>query len=123
MNVEEDFAAQRAGIVRHYVDITLKRAGLKRGRGRPSKPSTKPVHVVADPLLTAKQSSAELNISSATFYRAVRDGQLPPPTYVRPGAPRWRRSTLHAAVEVTAKTPSERMAERQAAKVKARLAG
>ena len=71
---------------------------------------------VADPWLPAKQAALELGISQPTFYRAVAAGTLPAPTYVVPGAPRWRRSKLHAAAEATAKRPNEAMAERVAAR-------
>jgi predicted DNA-binding transcriptional regulator AlpA len=52
-----------------------------------------------DPLLTARESAAELSISLPAFWKAVADGRLPAPIYVLPRAPRWRRSELRGTVE------------------------
>lgn len=51
-----------------------------------------------DPLLTAAEGAAELNIAKSTFWDGVRDGRLPKPVYVARRCPRWRRSELLAAI-------------------------
>lgn len=58
----------------------------------------KPVYVPDDPFLTAKKAAAELGIGISTVWAAVKSGRLPAPTYVTPRCPRWRRSSLRAAV-------------------------
>lgn len=60
-----------------------------------------------DPLLTARQSADDLNISMAALWKGVADGRLPAPFYVLPRAPRWRRSELRAALEANRMLPSE----------------
>lgn len=52
-----------------------------------------------DPLLTAEEAAAETGRALSTFWRDVKRGTLPPPYYVTPRAPRWRRSELWAAIE------------------------
>lgn len=52
-----------------------------------------------DPLLNAPESAAETGRAISTFWRDVKAGRLPPPYYVTPRCPRWRRSELRAAVD------------------------
>ena len=62
---------------------------------------------VDDPLLTARQSADELNISLPGFWKGVAEGNLPAPVYVLPRAPRWRRSELRAVLETRRMLPAE----------------
>lgn len=53
---------------------------------------------VADPLLTARESAAVLQVSIPTFWRRVADRTVPPP--VKIGAlSRWPRSEISAVIE------------------------
>jgi predicted DNA-binding transcriptional regulator AlpA len=54
-----------------------------------------------DPLLTARQSADEANVSIAAWWKAVSTGRVPAPVYPLPRAPRWRRSEVRAAIEAT----------------------
>ena len=54
-----------------------------------------------DPLLTAKESSKELNICVSQFWKMVAQSKLPKPYYITNKLPRWKRSELRAAIEVT----------------------
>ena len=65
----------------------------------PPRPRRKPDYVPDDPLLTAAESATETGRALSTFWRDVRAGRLPPPLYILPKAPRWRRSELRAAVD------------------------
>lgn len=60
-----------------------------------------------DPLLTARQSVDELNISLPAFWKAVAEGRPPTPLYVLPRAPRWRLSELRAVSEGNRMLPAE----------------
>ena len=60
-----------------------------------------PEYIPDDPLLNAKQSAVETGRGLSTLWRDVRAGLLPPPYYVTPRNPRWRRSELRAAVAAT----------------------
>lgn len=51
-----------------------------------------------DPLLTAREGSAELQISEPTFWRWVANGILPKPVKLG-GMSRWPRSELLAVIE------------------------
>jgi hypothetical protein len=70
-----------------------------------------------DPWLTAAQATEEFGIAEATFWKGVASRWLPPPAYIVPKAPRWRRSWLTAAVEAKRALPREAMAERRARKL------
>jgi predicted DNA-binding transcriptional regulator AlpA len=70
-----------------------------------------------DPLLNARHSAAEVDLSLPAFWRAVGAERLPAPVYPAPRAPRWRRSELHAALEATRALPARAKAERRAAKL------
>lgn len=70
-----------------------------------------------DPLLSAREGAAEVHLSLAAFWRAVAARRLPPPLYPLPRAPRWRRSELHAALDVTRALPAEAKAARRAARL------
>ncbi len=53
---------------------------------------------ITDPLLTARESAAYLQISIPTFWRRVADGTVPRP--VKIGAlSRWPRSEIVAVIE------------------------
>ena len=58
-----------------------------------------PAYVPDDPLLTASEGARERAQGLSTFWRDVAAGKLPPPYYVSPRCPRWRRSELRAAVD------------------------
>jgi len=62
--------------------------------------------VLDDPLLTARQSAAEGNISLPAFWKGVAEGRLPAPLYVLPRAPRWRLSELRSAFEAKRMLPA-----------------
>jgi predicted DNA-binding transcriptional regulator AlpA len=61
--------------------------------------------VVPDPLLTAQEAAAETGRAVSTFWRDVQQGKLPPPYYVTPRCPRWRRSELQAVVAAAPRAP------------------
>ncbi|PBB96430.1 AlpA family transcriptional regulator [Mesorhizobium sp. M1A.F.Ca.IN.022.07.1.1] len=53
---------------------------------------------ISDPLLTAKESAAFLQVSIPTFWRRVADRTVPPP--VKIGAlSRWPQSEISAVIE------------------------
>jgi predicted DNA-binding transcriptional regulator AlpA len=58
----------------------------------------KPEYVPDDPLLGPTEASAERGTGKSTFWRDVKAGLVPPPTYVGPRMPRWRRSTIRRTV-------------------------
>ena len=69
-----------------------------------SKPKTarvrrRTIYVPDDPLLSAQEAAAERGQAVSTFWRDVAAGRVPPPYYVSPRCPRWRRSELRAALE------------------------
>lgn len=66
-----------------------------------------------DPLMSARESAAELNISLPGFWKGVEDMRFPQPLYVLPRAPRWRRSELWAAVERLRMRPADAKAARR----------
>jgi predicted DNA-binding transcriptional regulator AlpA len=74
-------------------------------------------NLVSDPLLSAESAAAEVNLALPTFYKQVAAGRFPAPVYSAPRAPRWRRSELIAALEVTRALPSEARAARRAARI------
>lgn len=80
---------------------------------RRSRSATSGACVSDDPLLTARQSAVELNISLPAFWKGVSTGRLPTPVYVLPRAPRWRRSELRAASEGRRMLPAEAKARRK----------
>jgi predicted DNA-binding transcriptional regulator AlpA len=47
-----------------------------------------------DENLTDIEGSEYYGISRSTFWRHVRRGTLPPPSYILPRTPRWRRGDL-----------------------------
>ena len=53
---------------------------------------------IIDPLLTAREGSAELQISEPTFWRWVASGILPKPVKLG-GMSRWPRSELLAVIK------------------------
>lgn len=70
-----------------------------------------------DPLLTADESAQECGVSVPAFWKGVKAGRLPKPVYPASRAPRWRRSELHAALEVTRSMPRDAMEQRRQAKL------
>lgn len=50
-----------------------------------------------DPLLTAKESAAEAGVALSTWWKHVKSGRFPAPSYPLPRCPRWRRSEVQAA--------------------------
>lgn len=50
-----------------------------------------------DPLLTAKEAAAEAGIAISTWWKWVKLGRFPAPSYPLPRCPRWRRSEVRAA--------------------------
>jgi predicted DNA-binding transcriptional regulator AlpA len=75
----------------------------------------------ADPLLTAKEGAAYVNISLGAYWRAVAAGRLPAPVYPAARAPRWFASELREALDALRQKPNEAKAERRAAQL-ARIA-
>lgn len=70
-----------------------------------------------DPLLPADHAAAEAGLSLPAFWKAVAAERLPRPLYPAPRAPRWRRSELLAALEVTRALPSQAKAMRREARL------
>src|SRR6478735_7274933 len=56
-------------------------------------------YIPEDPLLSTIQSATETGRAVSTFLRDVKCGRLPPPYYITPRCPRWRRSELRAAID------------------------
>jgi len=54
-----------------------------------------------DPLLSAKECSMEVNCCLSQFWKLVKENRLPKPYYISNKLPRWKRSELRAAIEVT----------------------
>ena len=50
-----------------------------------------------DPLLTAEEAAAEAGIAISTWWKWVKLGRFPAPSYPLPRCPRWRRSEVRAA--------------------------
>lgn len=72
------------------------RAGFTRG------PSA---YEVEDPLLAPAEAAAERRQALSTFYRDLQLKRVPPPLYVGPRAPRWRRSVIRAGIDGLAAKP------------------
>jgi predicted DNA-binding transcriptional regulator AlpA len=66
--------------------------------------------------LSAAEAARLVGISLAGFWRAVRDGRLPPAVYPLSRAPRWSRNELLAALEATRALPRKTVARRRAAR-------
>lgn len=64
----------------------------------------KPCYVADDPLLSAGEAAIETGRGLSTFWRDMRAGRLPPPYYILPHCPRWRRSELRAAIDACRRT-------------------
>ena len=60
--------------------------------------SRRPEYVVEDPLLNVREAAAESGRAVSTFWRDCKAGILPTPIYISKKAPRWRRSSIQAAV-------------------------
>jgi predicted DNA-binding transcriptional regulator AlpA len=73
--------------------------------------------MVDDQLLTAKESASEVRLSVPGFWRAVSSGRLPQPVYPMARAPRWFRSELRAAIELTRAMPREQKQARRTARI------
>lgn len=56
-------------------------------------------YIPDDPLLTAAEAASERGQALSTFWRDMKAGKIPPPYYVSPRCPRWRRSELRQSVE------------------------
>ena len=54
----------------------------------------KVIYAPDDPLLSPKEAAAERGQALSGFWRAVREGRVPPAIYVSPKCPRWPRSVL-----------------------------
>lgn len=53
-----------------------------------------------DPMLTAEEAAAEAGVALSTWWKHVKSGRFPAPTYPLPRCPRWRRSDVRAALEM-----------------------
>lgn len=51
-----------------------------------------------DPLLTAQEAAAEAGVALSTWWKWVKLGRFPAPSYPLPRCPRWRRSDVRAAL-------------------------
>ena len=51
-----------------------------------------------DPLLTAKDAAAEAGVAQSPWWKHVKSGRFPAPSYPLPRCPRWRHSEVQAAV-------------------------
>ncbi len=58
--------------------------------------------LVADPLLSVREAAAEAGMAVSTWWKWVKLGRFPQPIYPLPHMPRWRLSTVRAAL--TSKT-------------------
>lgn len=58
-----------------------------------------------DPLLTAKESAAEAGVATNTWWKHLKTGRFPAPSYPLPRCPRWRRSEIRAAVTAASSAP------------------
>ncbi len=65
----------------------------------------KPTYISDDPLLAAREAAVESGRALSTFWRDVRAGLLPPPYYILPRCPRWRRSELRACIDAASRRP------------------
>lgn len=52
--------------------------------------------LASDPLLTAEEASAEAGVALSTWWKWVKLGRFPAPSYPLPRCPRWRRSEVRA---------------------------
>ena len=75
-------------------------------RHRKKSQSSPPVYRPDDPLLKAEDAAVETGRAISTFWRDVRDGILPPPYYVMPKMPRWRRSDLRSVIDASPRLPN-----------------
>lgn len=57
------------------------------------------IYIVDDPLLNSEDAAKESGRAKSTFWEDVREGRLPKPVYIRPRAPRWRRSWIRSTIE------------------------
>lgn len=69
-------------------------------------------YVSPDPLLNAKDAAQEVGISLPAFWKSVDAGRLPRPFYPASRAPRWSRSELLRALEMTRARPRDQKATR-----------
>lgn len=53
---------------------------------------------IDDPLLTPQEAAAEVGIALSTWWKWVKLGRFPAPSYPLPKSPRWRRSEVRAAL-------------------------
>ena len=60
---------------------------------------------VEDPLLAPAEAAAERRQALSTFYRDLKLKRVPPPLYLGPRAPRWRRSVIRAGIDGLAAKP------------------
>jgi predicted DNA-binding transcriptional regulator AlpA len=77
-------------------------------RHRKKSQSIPPVYRPDDPLLKADEAAVETGRAISTFWRDVRDGILPPPYYVMPKTPRWRRSDLRSVIDASPRAPGRK---------------
>lgn len=54
--------------------------------------------LAADPMLTAEEAAAEAGVALSTWWKHVKSGRFPAPSYPLPRCPRWRRSDVRAAL-------------------------
>ncbi len=54
--------------------------------------------LAADPLLTAEDAAAEAGVALSTWWKWVKLGRFPAPSYPLPRCPRWRLSAVRAAL-------------------------
>lgn len=54
--------------------------------------------LAADPLLTAEEAAAEAGVALSTWWKHVKAGRFPAPFYPLPRCPRWRLSSVRAAL-------------------------
>jgi predicted DNA-binding transcriptional regulator AlpA len=62
--------------------------------GRKARQGDTTQYIVDDPLLKSYEAAAERAQGLSAFWRDVRMGRVPPPLYVGPRMPRWRRSQV-----------------------------
>lgn len=54
--------------------------------------------LAADPMLTAEEAAAEAGVALSTWWKHVKAGRFPAPSYPLPRCPRWKLSDVRAAL-------------------------
>jgi hypothetical protein len=66
---------------------------------------------------TPTEAQTFLGLTPQTFWRGVKTGYIPPPSYPMPRTPRWTRGQLRRHREATRRTPIEAKEMRRRARL------